>query len=61
MIDPLCSRHTTAFADQTIRAHAVQRLEEMGDDKLLSYLLQLVQVCFGGSEQGRTLSVIFSS
>lgn len=39
---PLYSR--TAFADQSIRAYAVQRLEEMGDDKLMNYLLQLVQV-----------------
>lgn len=34
----------TAFADMTIRAYAVHHLEEMGDDRLLSYLLQLVQV-----------------
>eukprot|EP00043_Microstomoeca_roanoka_P011821 m.111667 g.111667 ORF g.111667 m.111667 type:complete len:1032 (-) comp15307_c1_seq1:217-3312(-) len=32
------------FADQTIRAHAVQYLEPISDDQLLSYLLQLVQV-----------------
>lgn len=34
----------SGFADQTIRAHAVNFLEHMGDDKLASYLLQLVQV-----------------
>lgn len=33
-----------AFADQTIRLHAVQYLEPISDDQLLSYLLQLVQV-----------------
>jgi phosphatidylinositol-4,5-bisphosphate 3-kinase len=32
------------FSDRTIRSHAVQRLEPMGDDQLLAYLLQLVQV-----------------
>eukprot|EP00730_Choanoeca_flexa_P008408 TRINITY_DN12483_c0_g1_i4.p1 TRINITY_DN12483_c0_g1~~TRINITY_DN12483_c0_g1_i4.p1 ORF type:complete len:1013 (+),score=316.78 TRINITY_DN12483_c0_g1_i4:28-3066(+) len=33
-----------AFSDRAIRSHAVQRLEPMSDDVLLSYLLQLVQV-----------------
>lgn len=32
------------FADQSIRAHAVTALQTMSDEKLISYLLQLVQV-----------------
>eukprot|EP00052_Salpingoeca_macrocollata_P004776 m.43448 g.43448 ORF g.43448 m.43448 type:complete len:1025 (+) comp14443_c0_seq1:121-3195(+) len=32
------------YADESIRSHAVQFLETMSDDKLISYLLQLVQV-----------------
>lgn len=33
-----------AFSHRDIRSHAVESLESMDNDKLLSYLLQLVQV-----------------
>lgn len=33
------------FADETVRRIAVQRLESLSNDDVLTYLLQLVQVC----------------